>query len=67
MLDPSVPRKHLGNHTVGYCASYFVSFMNEYVNIYVWSQNVIDFMNLAASATSSVPFSMKPSDQPMFD
>ena len=67
MLDPSVPRQHLGNHTIGYCASYFVSFTNKYVNIYVWSQNVIDFMNLAASATSSVPFSMKPSDQPMFD
>ena len=27
-------RHHHGNHTVGYCASYFVFFMNKYVNIY---------------------------------
>ena len=27
-------QQHLGNHTVGYCASYFVSFMNKYVSIF---------------------------------
>ena len=31
--DPSLLRQHLGNHTVGYCASYFVSFMNKCVNL----------------------------------
>ena len=34
IFEPSLPRQHLGNHTVGYCASYFVFFMNKYVNIY---------------------------------
>ena len=33
IFEPSLPRQHLGNHTVGYCASYFVFFMNKYVNI----------------------------------
>ena len=34
IFEPSLPRQHLGNHTVGYCASYFVFFMNKYVNIF---------------------------------
>ena len=34
IFEPSLPRQHHGNHTVGYCASYFVFFMNKYVNIY---------------------------------
>ena len=25
--------QHHGNHTIGYCASYFVLFMNKYVSI----------------------------------
>ena len=33
IFEPSLPRQHHGNHTVGYCASYFVFFMNKYVNI----------------------------------
>ena len=32
MLDPSLPRQHLRNHIIGYCASWFKSF-NKYVNI----------------------------------
>ena len=34
IFEPSLPRQHHGNHTVGYCASYFVFFMNKYVNIF---------------------------------
>ena len=37
IFEPSLPRQHHGNHTVGYCASYFVFFMNKYVNIRVKS------------------------------
>ena len=33
IFEPSLPRQHHGNHTVGYCASYFVFSMNKYVNI----------------------------------
>ena len=33
-LVPVFLGKHPGNHTVGYCASEFVSFMNKYVNIF---------------------------------
>ena len=53
MLILVFPRQHHGNHTVGYCASYFVFFMNKYVNI-----NISNNSGLRNDSIKNITFSV---------
>ena len=53
IFEPSLPRQHHGNHTVGYCASYFVFFMNKYVNI-----NISNNSGLRNDSIKNITFSV---------